>query len=179
MVASCTVISAAMVQLAAPHAFLGIAMGLVITARSAGGSVATTIYSSVLQNRLESELKSLVATPLALGGVALADIPGIIEALLNGDTTSPLLATVSLPTLYKAIDGLKQSFVLSFREVYLVSIAFGLCATIAVAFSANVDQYMTKDVAVNLRTGAHIQASGTTTDDSMDHAEKGICLDTL
>ncbi|OCK73556.1 trichothecene efflux pump [Lepidopterella palustris CBS 459.81] len=159
LVGSASIVTTAVVQIAVPHEYIGIATGVVTCVRAVGGSVATTIYASVLHSRFETNLGTDVAIPLAKGGVSPADIPQVIEALVNGQLTSPALSHVSPATLQAAGEGLKIAFAHALRVVYLVSIAFGVVGTVIGCFSANIDSLMTKHIDIKLDEGAHIQAN--------------------
>ena len=151
LVAAATVITTTMIQLGVPHEFIGVATGLAITMRSVGGSVATTIYSTVLSSRFKSYLVTDAAGPLAAAGVNPESVGPIIAALLSGSAHDPVLAGLSPEVLGLAAQGIKEAFAHSLRIVYLVSIAFGVIGTICVSFSKNVDHLMTKKIEVRLR----------------------------
>lgn len=151
-------ISTAMIQLGVPHEFIGIASGVVVCARTTGGAVATTIYSSILANKLQSGLTKDVALPLAENGVSPTSVPAVIEVLLSGDATSAALTKLSPTALLAAIMGLKTAYADAFRLVYLVSIAFGVVATVIVAFCTDVDHLLTRKVDTKLEQGAHVRA---------------------
>lgn len=96
--------------------------------------------------------------PLALAGVAPASLPAVIGALSTGKGLEALAALT--PTqLEIGIHGLKESFAHSFRIVYLVTIAFGVLGTVAVAFTANVDHLMTRKVDIKLEEGIHVHGA--------------------
>jgi len=177
-ISGASIIATAMVQLGVEHEFIGIASGMLVTTRSLGGAVATTIYVSILQNKVAGSLAKEVGIPLAKAGVPLESIPAIIEALAAGDTTSPALASISLAALGTAVEGLKQAYAHAFRIVYLVSIAFGVVGTIVVAFSANVDHLMIRKVDIKLDEGAHIHSHMDTGEGHViqDAAEKVAAL---
>lgn len=146
--AAATIASTTMIQLGVSHEFIGIATGLAITMRSVGGSVGTTIYSSVLTSRFRTFLVSDAAVPLAKAGVDSESISHIIEAMLAGSTSE--LAGFSSKILGIATAGIKEAFSHALRIVYLVSIAFGVLGAVCVAFSKNVDNLMTNKVDVVL-----------------------------
>lgn len=156
LVAGSTVVSTAMVQVGVKHEYIGVASGMAICARSVGGAVATTIYVSILQQKLKAALPGDVALPLAESGVAPPSIPAIIGTLLSGDLTSPVLAALTPTQLMTAALGLQNSFTHAFKIVYLVSIAFGVVGTLAVCFSANVNRLLNHHIDIQLEEGAHI-----------------------
>ena len=159
MVSGVSIFATSMIQVAVKHEYIGIASGVFVTSRTLGGAVATTIYLTVLQNRITTDIPKYVALPLAENGTKPSLIPGIILALTSGDVTSPALASVSPKALYAAVTGLKLAYADAFRLVYLISIAFGVIGCVVVAFAANVDHLMTGKVDIKLEEGAHIRAN--------------------
>lgn len=153
-----TVIYVTMVQLTVDHNYIGIATGLLITVRSVGGAVATTIYTTILSNDLESQIESRVVTALVEAGTPLSSLEAVIGALTTGSDLS-VLASIPTTALYAGIAALKESYAHALRLVYLVSIAFGVVGVICAAFSNNVDHLMTKKVDIKLLKGAHIHES--------------------
>jgi len=156
MISAATVASNSMIQLAVPHQYIGVAMGLVTTARNVGGSISTTIYSVILTNRLAATLGVNVATALAKAGVPLADVPAITGALATGNAMSPALADATPLQLYAGIMALKHSYIDAFKIIYLVSIAFGVVGTVCAAFTMNVGHLMTRKIDVQLDAGLHV-----------------------
>jgi len=155
-----TVASTSMAQLGVPHEFIGIASLMLVTARTVGGSVATTVYTVILQNDIKNNGAKKVALALAEGGVPSTSLLPVVTALLGGDQTDPALdaAFVAHPqAMLAGIAALKQAYAHAFRIVYLVSIAFGTLGTICAAFSLNVDKMLTRHVDVTLDEGAHLR----------------------
>lgn len=155
-------LSVAMVQVGVPHEYLGVASGVIVTARSLGGAVATTIYVSILRNHLTSQIPTDVGGPLIENGVPLTEVGPVIEALTTGDTKSPALAAISPQALLAAIAGLKNAYVSSYRLIFLVSIAFGIISIIVVCFSADVEHLMTKKIDIKLAEGVHAKVQDDT-----------------
>jgi len=153
--ATANIFQVTIVQLVVAHEYIGVATALVTTARSVGGSVATAIYTSILKNKLPTFIPKYMALPLAMAGVPPASLPAVIGALSTGQGLEAL-ATLTPAQLEVGIYGLKESYAHSFRIVYLVTIAFGVLGTIAVSFTANVDQFMTRKVDIKLEEGVHV-----------------------
>ena len=168
-VSAASIFAVSMVQVGVKHEYIGIASGVIVTARSLGGAVATTIYVTILQNKITSSLGPDVGIPLAEHGVPLASIPAVIEALATGDLTSPALASLSPTALLAAVAGLKQAYVTSFKLVYLVSIAFGVVGTVIVCFAKNIDSLMTETVDIKVEEGAHIKVVSDTGEGHIIH----------
>jgi hypothetical protein len=169
-----TVASNSIIQLSVPHQYVGVAMGIVTTARNVGGSVATTIYTTILTNELAKRLGVDIATALAKAGLPLAQVPGVTEAIATGNLTSPALAGVSLEILGAGAYGLKTAYSNSFKIVYLVSIAFGIIGAVCAMWTQNVGKFMTNKVDVRLDEGAHITTRGDTGGHVINHEGEEI-----
>lgn len=115
-----------------------------------GGAVGLVVYSSVLSSRFSSNLRSKAAKPLAMAGVNPKAIPGILQALLSGNPSNPALRGISPDILAIAVKGIKAAFASALRITFLTSVSFAGIALILVAFSADVDYLMTRQVDVKL-----------------------------
>jgi len=164
-----TVASNSIIQLSVPHQYVGVAMGIVTTARNVGGSVATTIYTTILTNELGKGLGVDIAT-----GLPLAQIPGVTEAITTGNLASPALIGVNPEILGAGAYGLKIAYSNSFKIVYLVSIAFGVIGAICAMWTQNVGKFMTNKIDVRLDEGAHIKAHGDTGGHVINHEGEEI-----
>lgn len=61
------------------------------TAGTLGGAVATVIYTVILQNRVTKHGSRMIATALTVHFMPVDDIPTVVGAILDGDTTSLVL----------------------------------------------------------------------------------------
>jgi formate hydrogenlyase subunit 4 len=94
-VSAATVASNAMIALGVAHEYLGVGIGLATTARAVGGSIATTVYSVMLQDNVAKNLPLNLGTALIKAGLLIADIAAVATALVTGNTTSPALELAS------------------------------------------------------------------------------------
>jgi hypothetical protein len=147
------IIATAMIQMEVTHEYLGIATSLAITARNLGGSVGTVIYVSIFTGRLKYYIKSLLAIPLAMAGVPLANLEGAVLALTGAGPLSAL-GGLTPAQIEIGVHGVKDAYSHALRIVYLSSIAFGVLGTVAVSFCRNVDHLMTNKVDIKLDEGA-------------------------
>jgi len=158
MVAGVNITTITYVQVAVKHEFIGIASGITTCSRSVGGAVGQVIYTTILSNTLTKNLKPDVAIPLAKAGVPPASLPAVIEALLSGDVTSKIMATLSPAQLIIAVKGTATAYAGAFRVVYLVTIAFGFSGLIIVSFVSNIDHLLTAKVDIKLEEGAIVKS---------------------
>ncbi|KAK7204237.1 trichothecene efflux pump [Myxozyma melibiosi] len=148
LISSITIISTTMAQLGVPHEYIGVASGLAITSRSVGGTVATVVYTTVLQNDVSSRIGTVVGTALAKAGLPTDEIVNVLYALVEGDQSA--LASISPNILAAGEYALKLTYAHAFKMVYLVSIAFGGVGMICAAFSMDVDHLLTSQVDVTM-----------------------------
>jgi hypothetical protein len=133
------IVTTAMVQLAVKHEYIGLVTQMAVTSRNAGGAVGTVVYTAIFSGRLKENIKNKVAIPLAMAGVAPESLQHVVEALM-GQAPPSALQGLTPEQLGLAMAGLKQSFISSFRVVFLTSIAFGVVGTAAAIMTKDVDQ---------------------------------------
>ncbi|KAI9767505.1 MAG: hypothetical protein M1835_007033 [Candelina submexicana] len=152
---------------------IGFAVGFIVCTRLVGGSIATTIYQTILTNRLNTNIPKLV-TPAALSAnLPSTSLPALFAAFKIG--TPEALQTVPgiTPAVVAAVtEPLKTAYAQSFKVVYLASIAFGGCAIVAACFARDVDRLMTDKVARVLR-GVDHSDDGSSGDAGEEKAEDG------
>jgi len=156
------IVTTAMVQLAVEHEYIGLVTQMAVTARNAGGAVGTVVYISIFTGRLKANVKSRVAIPLAMAGVDPHHLGEVVEALM-GQAPPSVLQLLSPEQLGLAMAGLKQSFIHSFRVVFLTSIAFGVVGTAAAIMTKDVDHLMTDKVEMTLDEGLKFTSDATDT----------------
>ncbi|KAF2442924.1 MFS general substrate transporter [Karstenula rhodostoma CBS 690.94] len=116
------------------QADIGVAVGLISTFRLIGGAVATSIYVSIYTSRYAANI-----SPTLKRMVDGTGFSGSFPALLKATVVNTPAAYAKVPgtnpeTVQAAMLAVKTSYVGAFKVVYLVAIAFGVCA-IACAFS--------------------------------------------
>ncbi|MCJ1302217.1 hypothetical protein MMC08_005020 [Hypocenomyce scalaris] len=156
-VSATSAVAMTIVQLNTRHEYLGVAAALTSLARNTGGAIGTTIYSSILANKVAANLSPDAAVPMAKAGIPLADIPGVLTALTTGQGLSSL-ASLTQTQLGVAQLGVKWAYAHAFRTVWLSSLAFGIIGIITVSFVSDCAPLMTRNVEIKLEEGAHITA---------------------
>lgn len=147
--------SIAFTQLGVPQLDLGMSGGLAGTARFAGGSLATAVYTSILTNTqasraavtipkaainagLSSDAAAQVLPAFALGSAALQAIPGM---------TTEILASLAL--VYK------WSWCHALRMVALSSLGFGSLGIVMCLLCEDIDAKMNSKTEVYLENDVH------------------------
>jgi hypothetical protein len=107
---------------------IGVAVGLISTFRLIGGAVATSIYVSIYTSRYADKIGPTLRRMVANTGFG-----GSFESLLKATTANTAVAYAKVPginpeTIQASQLAVKTAYVDAFKVVYLVAIAFGVCA---------------------------------------------------
>ncbi|KAF2637624.1 MFS general substrate transporter [Massarina eburnea CBS 473.64] len=107
---------------------IGVAVGLISTFRLIGGAVATSIYVSIYTSRYASSI-----APTLQDLTASTGFNGSFSSLLSATSLNTRAAYAKVPdinegTIQAAMLAVKQTYVGAFKVVYLVAVAFGVCA---------------------------------------------------
>ncbi|KAG7143054.1 Trichothecene efflux pump TRI12 like protein [Verticillium longisporum] len=122
---------------------LGVAVGLAGTFRLFGGAVATAIYTAIYTNRFNEVLPGQLTAAIQASDVEFSE--GLLQSMIKAATLNTRTAYEAVsgatPDLVdRVIEGARESYVQGFSLVYLVAIAFGVCATIAAACTVSTDR---------------------------------------
>ncbi len=132
---------------------LGIAVGLLGTFRSMGGSVGNAAFGAILRSVANEELpKRIVAAALANGYKGdLSALIGAVIATGNGVPNAFALLGAVTPAVQAAtMEAFSQAYAQAFRMVFYSTIPFGVIAVVAALFIKDSTQYMTNHTHVHL-----------------------------
>ncbi|KAM0277420.1 hypothetical protein ACHAQH_005782 [Verticillium albo-atrum] len=123
---------------------IGLASGLLASIRSAGGSIAVAVYTTMLANRLSTTIPSKIAGPAIEAGLP-ADQVGALAAAARGGTMA------TFPGITDAIQEAVRSvlpvaYSQASKTVYLASLGFGGLAIIGCLFSKDAQKHLTDRV---------------------------------
>ena len=138
---------------------IGVASGLLASIRSAGGSIAIAVYTTVLSNRLSTTIPATIAGPAMEAGLDESQVGALAAAAQSGQLaafpgiTDEIIAAVSavLPNAYSK----------AFSTVYLASLGFGGIAIIGCLFSKDAQKHLTDKVErrmVDVKTKKNVNA---------------------
>jgi hypothetical protein len=113
------------------------------TFRLLGGSIATAIYTSIINNDFASELPGQVKAEISGLNFPSSNLPALIAAA-SKNTAAAYKAVPGISTSVTAAAGLavKKAYVLAFRTTYLAAIGFGCAAIVAAFFTKDIDRGM-------------------------------------
>ncbi|KAF1965332.1 MFS general substrate transporter [Bimuria novae-zelandiae CBS 107.79] len=137
-----------------PQRDLGVAIGLIGTFRSVGGSIGSVIFSSIFAQTAKKELPKRIAATAAANGVASSSVVGLIEAVGLGILGVPgqagAVSGVSVGVFEDCVRAARFAYAYAFRITWLASIPFGVVALLAAVAVRDPSKYFTNHVEVHL-----------------------------
>ncbi|KAJ9603453.1 hypothetical protein H2200_012231 [Cladophialophora chaetospira] len=132
---------------------LGIAVGLLGTFRSMGGSVGNAAFGAILRSVANEELpKRIIAAALANGYKGdLSALVGAVIATGNGVPNAFASVQAVTPALQAStMQAFSQAYAQAYKMVFYSTIPFGVVAVIAALFIKDSTEYMTNHTHVHL-----------------------------
>ncbi|KAF2428787.1 MFS general substrate transporter, partial [Tothia fuscella] len=139
-------------QLSCRDKNIGLATLVLGSVRAMGGSVAVTIFSSIINSTLKTDGPIRVAKKVIPMGVPKSSLGNLIKLVIGGkDDLAAKLKGVTPEAVHAAREVLKWSWGLAFQRMYYAAIAFSIIALFAAMFVKDVSHNMTENVAVQLQ----------------------------
>ncbi|KAF5008572.1 hypothetical protein F66182_15639 [Fusarium sp. NRRL 66182] len=132
-----------------PQRNIGLALGLLGTFRFLGGSIGTTIFTTILQNKSTPAILSRVTDAVVPLGFPSEQIPELI-AYLSGTATIGNLTDTSADVVDAANKAIQWGWSDAYRIVWLSTIPFGVIAFVGALFVRDPSPYLTNHVSVTL-----------------------------
>lgn len=132
-----------------PQRNIGLALGLLGTFRFLGGSIGTTIFTTILQNKSTPAILSRVTDAVVPLGFPSEQIPELI-AYLSGTATVGNLTDTSADVVDAANKAIQWGWSDAYRIVWLSTIPFGVIAFVGALFVRDPSPYLTNHVSVTL-----------------------------
>jgi hypothetical protein len=137
-----------------PQRDLGVAIGLIGTFRSLGGSIGSVIFSSIFDQTAAQQVARRVGTTAAAAGVSSKEIPGLVAAaklsLLGVPGQAAQFPDVPASVFEACVTAARYGYAYGFRVTWLASIAFGVIATLCAACVRDPSKYFTNHVEIHL-----------------------------
>ncbi|KAK5733992.1 hypothetical protein LTR17_009263 [Elasticomyces elasticus] len=137
-----------------PQKDLGVAIGLIGTFRSVGGSVGTVIFSSIFTQVAAKHVAVGVSKAALEGGVSAASIGEVIEAveltLVGVPGAAANLTDVPASVFEACIEAARLGYAYGFRMTWIASIPFGIIAILCAIAVRDCSTYFTNHVEVRL-----------------------------
>ncbi|ORY18627.1 fungal trichothecene efflux pump [Clohesyomyces aquaticus] len=137
-----------------PQRDLGVAIGLIGTFRSVGGSIGSVIFSSIFEQTAEKQVaKRVIATAMS-GGVSAETAAELIESvtltLLGVPGQAARFPNVPATVFNACVKAARYGYAYGFRITWLASIPFGVVATVCSILVRDPSKYFTNHVEVHL-----------------------------
>jgi hypothetical protein len=137
-----------------PQRDLGVAIGLIGTFRSVGGSVGSVILSSIFDQTAEKQVANRIAATALNAGVSSDTIPKLIAAsrlsLLGVPGQAAKFPNVTAAVYNACVSAARYGYAYGFRITWLASIPFGVLATLCAMSVKDPSKYFTNHVEVHL-----------------------------
>ncbi|RDI79439.1 hypothetical protein Vi05172_g10580 [Venturia inaequalis] len=139
------------VQLSCSDENLGLATLLLGAVRAIGGSVAVTIYTSLLNNTFTKQAGPTIGKAVVPLGYPESGLAKLIFELTNENiSAAAVLPGVTPKILAAARQGLRATWTVGFHKVYFCAASFAAMALVVALFTQDVSENMTSHVAVRL-----------------------------
>lgn len=137
-----------------PQRDLGIAIGLIGTFRSVGGSIGSVIFSSIFDQTAEKEVARRISSTAISHGVTPSSIGQLMEAVhltfLGVPDQAARLPAVPAQVFDSCVGAARYAYAYAFRVTWLASIPFGVAALLAAIAVRDPSKYFTNHIEVHL-----------------------------
>lgn len=137
-----------------PQRDLGVAIGLIGTFRSLGGSIGSVIFSSIFDQTAAKQIASRITDIAIAAGVSPATIPGLIASvkltLLGIPGEAAKFPNVPTAVFNNCVTAARYGYAYGFRITWLASIAFGVVAIVCAICVRDPSKYFTNHVEIHL-----------------------------
>lgn len=120
---------------------IGLASGLLASIRSAGGSIAIAVYSTILSNRLSSTIPERLVPAATEAGLPRSSVPDLLAAVPSKNFTA-----FSDSVQEAVAEALPYAYAEAFKTVYLASLGFGAIAIVGCLLSKDAQALLTNKV---------------------------------
>lgn len=128
---------------------IGLATGVLGSIRAIGGAIAQTIYVSILQNKVATNLPALVTPAATKAGLPTSSLPQLFAGITAGNFTA--VPGITPEIIAAAGAATQQAYIESFKIVFYATIPFGVLLIVFSALSPNFEKYLSMNVAKRLQ----------------------------
>ncbi|KAF2492231.1 MFS general substrate transporter [Lophium mytilinum] len=143
-------LSIAFIQFGVDQVELGISGGLAGVARFAGGSVAISVYTTILSNVQSSHAAKLVPAAAIAAGLPAASASALLAAIPLGSAAIAKVPGITTEIAVAAGAAFQQSYVVGLRTTALSSLSFGIIGIIACICCNDIGHKMTDKIEIFL-----------------------------
>lgn len=137
-----------------PQRDLGVAIGLIGTFRSLGGSIGSVIFSSIFDQTAAKQVARRISATATAAGVSANTVPALIESakltLLGVPGQAAKFPNLPAGVFEACVSAARYGYAYGFRITWLSSIAFGVIATLCAMCVRDPSKYFTNHVEIHL-----------------------------
>jgi Fungal trichothecene efflux pump (TRI12) len=143
--------AAVILTIVSPDEVIATITAITLSVRLIGGSIGYAIYFNVFETKLTSVFPEIVGTAVIKAGLPISELVPFLTALSVKNTTAIAEMHGLTPAILEAAQvGVNAAYAVAFKQIYLVSIAFGGAAILASLFLGDIRKYMVDRVAVQI-----------------------------
>ncbi|KAK5045663.1 hypothetical protein LTR84_009032 [Exophiala bonariae] len=114
----------AVAQFSTPPELISVTSGLLVAARALGVTIGTAAFGAVFSSKLQSNLAPKVASATLPLGLPSSSLPLLLKALVAHNEKALMEVPGITPAILAAgIKGMKQGYVVAFRNVWIIAAA--------------------------------------------------------
>lgn len=130
---------------------IGLASGLLASIRSAGGSIAVAVYSTILTNRLNSTIPANIGDAVVAAGLPESQVAALSAAVKA--RTWAKFAGLTPEVRAAVLANAPNAYAQAFKTVYLASLGFGAIAIMGSLLSRDAREHLTDKVERKMHHG--------------------------
>lgn len=139
------------ISYAAPDEFVGTVGALSLSVRFLGGSIGTSIFFNVFNNKFAANFPKYVGEAAVRSGADKAIATNLVLAYASGVAGAPAkVAGVTDAMLAATQYASQMAFAESLKWVWITTIPFGIVSCICCVCLPNIRKFMTSKIAVDL-----------------------------
>lgn len=143
--------AAVILTIVSPDEVIATITAVTLSVRLIGGSIGYAIYFNVFETKLTAVFPTIVGTAVIKAGLPISELVPFLTALSVKNTTAIAETHGLTPAILEAAQaGVNAAYAVAFKQIYLVSIAFGGAAILSSLFLGDIRKYMVDRVAVNI-----------------------------
>ena len=141
----------ALVQFAAPHAFIATASGFALSARAIGGAFGSAVLDAIINGKIDSTLARDVGKAATSAGLPASSVPDLLKAIGSGEGFDAVPG-INPTILKQALNASHSVYASAYRLAWASIIPFVALALVAVWFIKHVKELMTEHVEASVET---------------------------
>ncbi len=141
----------ALVQFAAPHAFIATASGFALSARAIGGAFGSAVLDAIINGKLDATLARDVGKAATSAGLPASSVPDLLKAIGAGEGLEDVPG-INPAILKAALNASHWAYARAYRLAWASVIPFVALALVAVFFIKQVKELMTDHVEASVES---------------------------